>query len=172
MDILFGYNIHTHLPPHYTRRDRLSDWVLRNSPLALVCMRECDDQSSVVIGMGSDSGLSCALVAGTLEFVQPWAWASRKAMRCRGFDEELPYQNECSGTPSNLQQQYTTIHQQNQAFDWERIMLGTPPGRRRQATEGPAHGRGASLATCAPHSQLTQEGTWPESAPGHRRRKV
>ena len=43
------------------------------------------------------------LVTGAMESVQPQARASRKAFRCRGFDEELPYRRECHGTPSNMQ---------------------------------------------------------------------
>jgi hypothetical protein len=56
-------------------------------------------------------------LAGKLVLVIPQARSSRKAIGCKGFGEELPYQGECSGTPSKLQQQYSTMNHQQQAFE-------------------------------------------------------
>jgi putative transposase len=49
--------------------------------------------------------------------------------------------------------------------------LGQAPEKLRQATGGPARGRGGPWATSAPRSLPVPAGTGPGCAPGHRRRR-
>ena len=83
--------------------------MLGNSPLASVCANATVDRllSLARIRAAAQTAL---LVVVIMEFVRPRTRASREAIRCRGFDEELPYRGECGGTPSSLQQNYTTTH--------------------------------------------------------------